>query len=192
MISETTHLTLEPVSRAADWDRAVSYEAFLATAEQHVDLWAGLYTRFKVPAETLARAEAAGGPWRLLVLSEDWCGDASNTVPVIARLAEAAANLDLRILARDENLDLMDAHLTTGSRGIPVVILLDAHGVEHGWWGPRPADLQRWVMTEGKLIEDHDAKYLRVRTWYARDRGQTTLDELLRLLERLSGRPAVS
>jgi hypothetical protein len=53
------------------------------------------------------------------VLSEDWCGDAVNSVPYLARLAELAPNLDLRVLARDENPDLMDAHLTRGSRSIP-------------------------------------------------------------------------
>jgi hypothetical protein len=192
MLSETTHLTLEPVSRLADWERAVSFQDFLTTATQHVDLWTGLYERFAVPAEATARAESVAGTWHLLVLSEDWCGDASNTVPVVARLAQAASNLDLRLLARDENLDLMDAHLTNGSRGIPVVILLDGQGVERGWWGPRPADLQRWVMTEGKTFDDHDEKYLQVRKWYARDRGQTTLDEVLGLLEAAAGRPTVA
>ena len=192
MLSETSHYTLEPVSRLADWDRAISYEAFLDVAEKHVDLWRGLYERFVVPADVLARAAALQGEWRLLVLSEDWCGDASNTVPVFARLAASLPTVDLRLLARDENLDLMDEHLTNGTRGIPVVILLDGAGIERGWWGPRPADLQRWVMSEGKLIEDLDERYLRVRKWYARDRGKTTLDELLTLIEAVSGAGGVA
>ena len=187
MLSETSHLAIEPVSRAADWDRAISYDAFLDVAEKHVDLWRGLYERFVVPPDVLARVSAFQGDWRLLVLSEDWCGDASNTVPVLARLAEAVPSFELRLLARDENLDLMDEHLTNGTRGIPVVILLDGAGIERGWWGPRPADLQRWVMSEGKLIADLDERYLRVRKWYARDRGKTTLDELVALLDAITG-----
>ena len=187
MISDTTHLALTPISRADDWNRAASYEAFLETATQHLDLWTGLYERFVTPPEALERAAAVPGDWHLLVLSEDWCGDASNTVPVLARLAAAAPNLSLRMLARDENLGLMDEHLTGTSRGIPVVILLDGDLVERGWWGPRPADLQRWVLTEGKQIEDHDARYLQVRKWYARDRGRTTLGEVLALLESATG-----
>ena len=192
MLSDTSHLTLEPASRAADWDRAESYEAFLGRAAQHVDLWRGIYERFRVPPQALARAEAVAGGWRLLVLSEDWCGDASNTVPLLARLADAVPGLELRLLDRDQNLALMDEHLTNGARGIPVVILLDGAGVERGWWGPRPADLQRWVMSEGKLIADHDEKYLQVRKWYARDRGATTLDEVLSLLEAASGAGGVA
>ena len=58
-------------------------------------------------------------------------------MPVVACLARDAHNLDLRVLARDENLDIMDTHLTNGrSRSIPVVILLDEDFVEKGWWGP--------------------------------------------------------
>lgn len=192
MLSETSHLALEPVSRLSDWDAAVSYDAFLGVAEQHLDLWRGIYERFAVPADVLARAADLRGEWKLLVLSEDWCGDASNTVPVLARLAETVPTFELRLLDRDDNLDLMDEHLTNGARGIPIVILLDSAGVERGWWGPRPADLQRWVMSEGKLIEDHDEKYLHVRKWYARDRGTETLGELMTLLEAVSGADGVA
>ncbi len=192
MLSETSHLALEPVSRQSDWDRAVSYDAFLGVAAKHVDLWQGIYERFAVPAGVLARAADLPGEWRLLVLSEDWCGDASNSVPVLARLAASVPAFELRLLDRDQNLDLMDEHLTNGARGIPAVLLLDGAGVERGWWGPRPADLQRWVMTEGKLIEDHDEKYLHVRKWYARDRGAETLGEVLTLLETVAGTGGVA
>jgi hypothetical protein len=44
----------------------------------------------------------------------------------------------MRIVERDKNLDLIDAHLTGTSRSIPVIMLLDGDYVERGWWGPRP------------------------------------------------------
>lgn len=191
MLSDTTHLVTAPVSRASDWQNAVSYEAFLPTAEKNVDLWRGVYDRFVPPADVVARAAAVPGTWHLLVVSEDWCGDASNTVPVLARLAEASPNLDLRLLARDENLALMDDHLTGTSRGIPVVILLDEALHEHGWWGPRPSDLQRWVLDVGLQIADHDDRYREVRKWYARDHGQSTMREVLDLLDTVTGGHAV-
>jgi ADP-heptose:LPS heptosyltransferase len=118
---------------------------------------------------------------------EDWCGDAVNTVPHLARLAERAPNLDLRVVGREDNPDLMDAHLTNGSRSIPVVIALDSAFVEHGWWGPRPSELQLWATTVGKTMEK-DERYRYVRTWYARDRGRTTLDEVVTLLARAAER----
>jgi len=126
---------------------------------------------------------ALSGEWHLLVINEDWCGDAVNTVPHVARLAELASNLDVRIIGREANPDIMDTHLTNGSRSIPIVIALDERFVEHGWWGPRPGELQRWATDEGRLLEK-DERYRHIRTWYARDRGRTTLTEVLALLER--------
>ena len=162
---------------------APEFEEMLATAEKNADLWAAVWRRAKVPDEYVRRVAALGGAWHLLVLSEDWCGDAVNSVPVIARLAELAPNLDLRVLARDHNLDLMDAHLTGTSRAIPVVMVLDEEYAERAWWGSRPAPLQAWVMGPGRDMEK-DARYREVRTWYARDAGRTTLEEVVAALER--------
>lgn len=175
-VSTTTNL-------AERFAQAPTYEQFLPTATKNADLWLKMWQRARVPDAMVARAEALPGRWNLLVLSADWCGDASNTVPVVARLAARARNLDLRILDRDENLDLMDEHLTNGtSRSIPVVMVLDQDFHEHNWWGPRPGALQEWVVTEG-LSLPKDERYLRVRRWYAQDKGLTTLEEILLLLE---------
>ena len=165
------------------YQTAKTFEEYSAAAEKNRELWLALRKRARVPADLLARAESLGRHWHLLVLSEDWCGDAVNTVPVIAALADAAPNLDLRVLERDENPDLMDTHLTNGSRSIPVVIILDEHFRERGWWGPRPRELQAWVLGEGKALSPAD-RYRQVRTWYARDGGRTTLEEIVSLLER--------
>ena len=159
------------------------FEEMLATAEKNAELWAGVWRRAAVPDELVRRVDALPGAWHLLVLSADWCGDAVNTVPAIARLAESSANTDLRILERDANLDLMDAHLTGTSRSIPAVIVLDADYVERGWWGPRPYELQRWVLNEGQALEKSE-RYKHVRGWYARDRAVTTLEEVVSLMER--------
>ncbi|NUO37044.1 MAG: thioredoxin family protein [Gemmatimonadaceae bacterium] len=162
---------------------APEFEEMLASAQKNADLWAAVWRRARVPEELLRRVAALGGAWHLLVLSEDWCGDAVNTVPVLAKLAELSPNLDIRVLARDHNLDLMDAHLTGTSRAIPVVIVLDEQFVERGWWGSRPAELQRWVMGQGQAL-DKEARYREVRSWYARDAGRTTLEEVVATLER--------
>jgi hypothetical protein len=157
----------------------------LAKVTKNADLWAAVWRRAVVGEEYLRRVAAVAGIWHLLVLSEDWCGDAVNTVPVVARLAALSPNLELRVLARDENLDLMDAHLTGTSRSIPVVILLDEEYRERGWWGPRPTALQDAVSGEWQLLEK-SSRYREARTWYARDRGRTTLEEVVSMLERAS------
>ena len=162
---------------------APEFEDMLAAAQKNAELWAAVWRRADVPDEYVRRVAALGGAWHLLVLSEDWCGDAVNTVPIVARLAELSPNVDLRVLARDENPDLMDSHLTGTSRSIPVVIVLDEQFREHGWWGPRPAELQQWVLGPGKALEK-DERYKRIRAWYARDRGRSTLEEVVALMER--------
>jgi hypothetical protein len=161
---------------------AMEFEEVLATATVNQDLWAAVWRRAVVPEEFVRRLAATGGAWHFLVLSEDWCGDAVNTVPVVARLAELAGNADLRVLARDSNLDLMDTHLTGTSRSIPVVIALDEEFQERAWWGPRPRALQEWALGPGQAL-DKDSRYREVRAWYARDRGRTTLEEVVGMVE---------
>ena len=130
----------------------------------------------------MEEARGMGGDWHLVALAEDWCGDAVNTVPVVARLAEEAG-WELRVFGRDANPDLMEAHLTNGrSRSIPVVIVYDGEFHEVGWWGPRPEEIQEWVLDEGMALSSPD-RYKVVRRWYAKDRGKTTLGELLEIFK---------
>jgi hypothetical protein len=167
------------------YDRGMTFAEFCASAKANTDLWKKIYEHAEVAPDIVSRAAALGGTWHLLVLAEDWCGDAVNTIPPLARLTEVAPNITLRILARDQNLDLMDAHLTNGkSRSIPIVIFLDASFEERGWWGPRPGSLQEWALDEGMALPKEE-RYKALRTWYARDRGHTTLDEILTALERV-------
>ena len=158
--------------------RASTFEQYLEGVVKNRELWHGVYDRVRLPKELVNAARTVSGGWHLVALSEDWCGDAANTLPVIARLADEAC-WDLRVLARDENPDIMDGHLTNRrSRSIPVVIVYDENFDEVGWWGPRPSEIQAWVMREGLAMPSPE-RYKFVRRWYARDRGQTTLRELL-------------
>ncbi len=167
------------------YERGRTFAAFLDGAEKNRELWRALYERAHVPDEYVERVHALGGSWHLLVLAEDWCTDAVSTLPWLQRLAERVANLDLRILRRDENPDLMKAHLTRDARSIPIVIILDETFQERGCWGPRPGELQEWVLDEGLALPRED-RLRSVRRWYARDRGTTTLDEVVTRLEAIA------
>lgn len=161
------------------WNQALRYDDFVAACNlKHRGLWHGLYRLAQIPAWALA-AVPADSPRKLLVLAEDWCGDASNTIPVLARLTDVAPGLELRILRRDEHPEVMDQYLTNGSRSIPIVIALDQEFRELGHWGPRPRVLQEWVLEERSKGTPKDRLYPEVRRWYAQDRGETTLREVL-------------
>ena len=159
------------------WEVALPYERFVAASEQHRGLWEGIYRLMRVP-EWAFQAVPPGTRRRLLVIAEDWCGDASSTIPAVARFADVVPGMELRVLRRDEHPELMDRYLTNGARAIPIVIVLDEAWRELGHWGPRPAALQAFVMENRPLVPKAEL-YPQVRRWYARDRGETTLREVL-------------
>jgi len=167
----------------ARYEAAPTFEAFVDHAQANKQLWSTMYKVARVPDTFVERVRALPRMLHLLVLNEDWCGDAVNTVPAIARLASLVpGRMDLRVLGRDANPDLMDAHLTGTSRSIPIVIVLGEDYVERGWWGPRPKELQAWTIGPGQLLGKAE-RYREIRRWYARDRGLTTLDEVVSLME---------
>jgi Thioredoxin len=159
------------------WHDALTYEAFLAGSTKHKGLWEGIYGISRLPAWATG-ALPPGVERNLLVIAEDWCGDASSTVPVLAKLAATVPGLELRIILRDQHPEVMDLYLTNGSRSIPIVIALDEQFRELGHWGPRPRELQAWVMAN-RLTVPKAELYPQVRQWYARDHGETTLREVL-------------
>jgi len=181
MTSQTTRTELD---YRTYWEDGYAFEDYLENeVEKHPDLWRGVYRKHETPDWAVDEAGGTAGPWRLLVLAEDWCGDASNTVPILARFAEAAPNVEMRVVKRDENLDLMDAYLTNGGRSIPMAVILDEDFEPVGSWGPRPAELQGFVIGEKEKGERPvEEIYREARRWYARDGGETTLRELLDVL----------
>ena len=161
------------------WSSALPYTEFVARSTEHRGLWEGIHRIARVP-EWAAGMDLSATPRKLLVLAEDWCGDASNTIPILAKLVDAVPGLELRVLRRDEHPEIMDRYLTNGARSIPIVIALDSEYREVGHWGPRPAELQAWIMANRTVVPKAEI-YPQVRKWYARDRGESTLREVLAL-----------
>jgi thioredoxin family protein len=161
------------------WNQAVSYDDFVVASDlKHRGLWHGLHRLARIPAWAVGAIPPDAGI-RLLVLVEDWCGDASNTIPVLAKLTDRAPGVALRLIRRDEHPEVMDRYLTNGTRSIPVVIVLDRDFRELGHWGPRPHLLQQWVLEQRRQGTPKDQLYPEVRRWYARDGGESTLREVL-------------
>ena len=102
-----------------------TFAEFMARPIKNHELWVALTHRVTIPLEISARVEALHGQWHLLVLNEDWCGDSINIVPIVAKLTESVSNMDMRILARDENLDIMYTHLTGGKSRFGCACLQD-------------------------------------------------------------------
>ncbi len=180
-MSEATS-TIRALYEAA-FRSGLPFEEFLHQAEAHRDLWHAFALRSPEFPEAARRIGSVDGCWRLLVLTDDWCGDGINTLPIMARLADSAGNVSLRVVPRDAYPQIRDRHLTNGSRSIPIAILLGENGNPHGWWGPRPGPLQSLFETHLRDLPG-EQRYREIRRWYARDRGITTAEEIVALFER--------
>jgi hypothetical protein len=163
------------------WQEAVPYERFATEVQDLRGLWEGIYRKARIPDWALETARTRGKGSRFLVINEDWCWDGANAVPYVAKLADAAGEMEVRIIGRDEHPELMDRYLTGGARSIPIVIVLDAGFRELGHWGPRPRELQAWAKAnKGKV--DKKEFYAEMRRWHVEDRGESVLREVLELL----------
>jgi len=123
-------------------------------------------------------------PQHWVVLTEGWCGDAANSVPVMDLVAKASeGKIQLTILLRDENLSVMDQYLTDGSRSIPKLIVLDAETMQElQVWGPRPDPAQRLMMEhKANPVEGRDV-YRDLQQWYNEDKTHTMQHEWLGFL----------
>lgn len=118
-----------------------------------------------------------------LVLTEGWCGDAAQNIPVIEKIAAESPLIETRYLLRDENPELMDRYLTLNARSIPKLIALDTRTLEEiGTWGPRPQaamdyflEMRRAGMEKTQMMEN-------LQKWYNADKNRTIQDEFLRLM----------
>ena len=122
-----------------------------------------------------------GQTW--LVLTESWCGDAAQTMPVLNRIAEASPMIDLRIVLAEEHEDLMDAFLTDGARAIPKIIMLDKNEEIIGTWGPRSKAATQLVADHRKRFGSIDAEFKKdLQVWYNKDRGLNIINDLLEIV----------
>lgn len=120
-----------------------------------------------------------------LILTEAWCGDAAQNLPVIQKIADYSSNIQTRYILKDENLEIMDLFLTNGrSRSIPKLICLDSERLELlGDWGPRPADadsLYRELTQKGLPYQEVAEK---LHKWYADDKTHSVQNEILQRID---------
>jgi hypothetical protein len=122
------------------------------------------------------------------IITEGWCGDASETVPIIEAVAAASGgHLETRYFLRDANPDFIDQYLTNGGRAMPIAVVLHADSLtEAGVWGPRPTPLQ--AIHQDLKAREVPSKEItaQVHAWYDQDATRTTQQELLALMQRLS------
>ena len=125
-----------------------------------------------------------------MVITEPWCGDSAQNLPVIVEIAKLNPNkIRLYILLRDQNSTIIDHYLTNGARAIPKLIVVNETLEKEAFiWGPRPASAQELLNAwknnpEGKSFEEFEKE---LHSWYAKDKTQSLQHELIQLLNTLS------
>lgn len=120
-----------------------------------------------------------------LILTEHWCGDASQTLPALNAIAELSeGKIEMKLVYRDQNEELMNAYLTNDTRSIPKLVQLDEHYNVTGIWGPRPTVAQKLVK-ELKSDPATAAAYANeLHLWYAKNKQQDLEKEVAQLLFR--------
>jgi hypothetical protein len=125
-----------------------------------------------------------------IVISETWCGDSAQCLPVIAKIAKLNKNIKLEIIFRDEHLEVIDAFLTNGTRSIPKLICVDEETESVNYiWGPRPRVIQDKVLElKSKNMEiTHDELVKHIHLWYAQDKTNAIQNEFSELFLSLKG-----
>ena len=139
---------------------------------------------YKTVQPEASRVESLRGKLvsRWVVITESWCGDAAQSLPALARLAEAIPEVKFDIVLRDENPELIDAFLTNGGRSIPKALFMDANGEILHHWGPRPQVLQEAFLAEHNAGIPHEQSVLMMQDWYNNDKGANVAQEILALI----------
>ena len=121
-------------------------------------------------------------PMRWVVITEGWCGDAAQQIPVIEKLASHNPLITTHYVLRDENPDFMDLFLTNGSKSIPIWICLDDKSELVWKWGPRPlvaAEMLQLLKNEGV---DVSVQKQELHGWYAKNKHHAFQSEIEHLL----------
>ena len=183
------------------WDKAVSYETYKKNAEKRIlspaneeeaekkgyyELGLSRMHRMEkvfIPsAEDLEILRSKDFKGKILIISEAWCGDASQAIPVIDAFFKNKN--EVRLFYRDSDQSLIDQFLTNGAQGIPIIILLNEDFSVKNSWGPRPKHGAELL----KEFKENPDTYLReefyndLQVYYSKNRGKDTLEEILNLL----------
>ncbi len=146
-----------------------------------------LQKTIEVTPETKSKLQNLDKKYIWLVLSEGWCGDAAQIVPVIHKMAEATDKVELKIALRDDNDDLMRHFLTNGGKAIPKLIVLDAETLEVVLdWGPRPHGAKQLILDYKAAhgVVDEPAK-IELQKWYLHDKGISIQNEIVEMHENI-------
>lgn len=140
---------------------------------------------FQVSEEVQQILDNLTSPQTWYVITETWCGDSAQSLPIIAKFVEASkGKITLKIMLRDENPEWMNRYLTNGTKSVPKLIAFDEHDTELFNWGPRPEEameITRYWKANTDTI-DKEQFHVLLHTFYAKNKGEAVQRELSGLI----------
>ncbi|NNF00733.1 MAG: thioredoxin family protein [Pyrinomonadaceae bacterium] len=138
-------------------------------------------------SESLAkRARSIERKMVWLIITESWCGDAAQSIPIFEKIARESSNIKTIYVFRDENLELMDKYLTNDARSIPKLIALDSETLEElGTWGPRPRRAMEYFYEMRETGLEKSEMMENLQRWYLKDKERSIQEEFEEFLTEL-------
>lgn len=141
----------------------------------------------KITSENISKLKALKKEYIWLVLSEGWCADSAQLLPIINKMSNESDKIELKIVFRDENDELMNQFLTNGSRSVPKLIIIDKETSNIcDSWGPRPLGAVQFMKNykEKFGLIDETAK-AELQMWYLHDKGISSQNEIMEIMSNL-------
>jgi hypothetical protein len=175
----------QSIDYAALWEQGTPFDVFLSGVKAQEEKWRSRFANAAIEAQVLNDVRALEGKRRILVVAADTCSDSAWAVPYVAKLAAAVPErLELRVIGRKQGSRLQSANLTADGRiATPTFVILDEDNRPLGSWVERPAELQKWVISNrasvtGDELHDH------IDRWQKEDDGKSTLREIVAILQK--------
>jgi len=161
---------------------AVQSEALLTYSKLNDKRMKRLDKTSKLTQETIVALKSIDAPVTWLVLTEGWCGDAAQSLPIINKIASESTQITLKIILRDDHEELMNHFLTNGGKSIPKLIALNAKSEVLNTWGPRPTVATKMVKNYKEKHGQLDASFKQdLQIWYNKDKGVNIEENMLDL-----------
>lgn len=113
-----------------------------------------------------------------VLITEPWCGDASHSVPFIAKMTELNPHIKLEIQLRDSDNSEIDNYLTNGGKSIPILVVRNSKNEDLFVWGPRPAACQEIFLEMKQKDLTLEEQKVVLQNWYNHDKGISIQAEL--------------
>ena len=161
---------------------AIQSEALLTYSKLNDKRMKRLDKTSKLSQETIVALKSIDAPVTWLVLTEGWCGDAAQSLPIINKIASESTQITLKIILRDDHEELMNHFLTNGGKSIPKLIALNAKNEVLNTWGPSPTVATKMVKNYKEKHGQLDASFKQdLQIWYNKDKGVNIQENMLDL-----------